>query len=245
MTVPPLIGINCDSFQDRFGPISGIRDGYWESVVRAGGLPVLIPHCPDAGQLKTILERLDGVLLTGGDDLRPERLGQAAGQNIVPISSERDRTDFLLIEALLDRQIPTLAICLGLQELNIHCGGTIWQDLASEYPESAVHHRGEGPYRYVEHPIAINPSSRLGWLWGGKAELMVTSAHHQAIRDLAPNLEAVAWAPDGLVEAAEVPDHPFFVGVQWHPERISAEDPHQMRLFEALVEAASRRFDHG
>ena len=234
----PLIGINCDAFFDKRGEITGIRPEYWRAVEAVGATPVLIPHLSSKEEIGRLLDRLDGVVLTGGDDLRPERLGLAeCPPSVVPITPERDRTDFLLLEALLERRMPALAICLGYQELNVLLGGSLWVDLATERPDGPVAHRGGQPYTYVTHPVRVEPASLLGRLWGGVTEAVVPSAHHQAIRTLAPGLRATAWAADGLVEAFEVEGAPFFIGVQWHPERMM-DDPLERKLFAALAQAA-------
>ena len=233
----PLIGINCDNFRDARGPITGVRDGYCEAVAAAGGLPVLIPPLSGPAETDRLLDRLDGLVLTGGDDVRPERLGVAPAPSIVPMSPARDRSDFLLLEGLLRRATPTLAICLGFQELNVHLGGTLWQALELEGPPGRIAHRGSGAYHFTRHPVRTAADSRLARLWGD-GEREVPSAHHQALRDLAPGLRAVAWAPDGLIEAVELEPHDgFLIGVQWHPEQ-APDDPAHRKLFEALIAAA-------
>ncbi len=233
-TSKPLIGINCDFFADRTTGVAGVRPPYVEAVAAAGGTPVLLPMLRDADQVEVAVERLDGFALIGGDDLSGQRLGVPGLPSTVPIDERRDRADFLLLEMLLERRKPTLAICLALQELNVLRGGTLYQDLAFDGPPELVRHYRKIGNGLVDHPVRIEPASPLAELLDGEGEVPVNSSHHQAIKKLGRGLHAVAWAPDGLIEAVTVEGHPFFLGVQWHPEHLRG-DPRQRKLFEALV----------
>lgn len=236
MSKRPFIGLNCDAFRDADSGITGVRTPYVEAVRAAGGWPLLAPWLVDAEAVGAFLDRVEGVVMIGGDDLRPDRLGVAAGRAVRPVTEERDRADFGLLKEVLARRMPLLAICLACQELNVALGGTIWQDLASEAPPSEIAHAIDGPSRLTDHGVAIKPGSRLSQVWEGAEEGWINSSHHQAIRRLGRGLRAVAWAPDGIVEAIELEGHPFCLGVQWHPER-TGEDPRQRKLFAALVQA--------
>ncbi len=238
MTPAPLIGVNCDVFTDPTGRIHGVRPACWEAVVRAGGMPVLMPPLADPPLIGKLLDRLDALVLTGGDDIPPARLGlTSAPESVEPIPPERDRTDFTLIDEIRRRRLPTLAICLGCQELNVALGGSIWLDLDQEGPPARLTHRGPRQARKVFHPIAVESAGILDRLWQGRRELEVNSAHHQAIRELGAGLRVLARAPDGIIEAITLEEHPFLLGVQWHPETMP-DDHRQRILFEALVEAA-------
>ncbi|MEN6626323.1 MAG: gamma-glutamyl-gamma-aminobutyrate hydrolase family protein [Candidatus Sumerlaeia bacterium] len=231
----PLIGMNCDSFSDRIGMIDGLRSPYARAVERAGGVPVLIPPYENPESLETVLDRVDAILLTGGDDVRPERLGVSGPLPAInPMTPERDRADFALIEAVQRIKIPTLAICLGCQELNIARGGTLWLDLDTENPSPVTHHLTPGESAF--HTVDVEPDSPLGKLWQGARDVRVNSRHHQAIRAAGSGVRPLGHSPDGVVEAIELDDHPFLVGVQWHPENLACEgDPFAEKLFEALV----------
>lgn len=233
----PLIGINSDNFADKTGRIDGIRPAYWQAVERAGGVPVLIP--PFSGDsMDSILDRLDGVLLTGGDDLVAERIGLASVPPTVhPMSPDRDRADFALIEAILRRRMPALGICLACQELNATCGGSLWLDIETDLPASLIPHRSIKAGQSAFHPVNVEPNTILSEIWGGAAEARVNSRHHQAIREVGAGLRVLAVAPDGLVEAIQAVDHSFFIAVQWHPENLVG-DPFAEKLFEALVKHA-------
>jgi putative glutamine amidotransferase len=236
---PPRIGINCDRFADPQTALDGVRAPYWRAVAAAGGLPMLIPFLDSAAAAASILDVLDGFVLIGGDDLRAERLGQPNPPGVNPVCPERDRSDFLLIDALLGRALPTLAICLGFQELNVALGGTIMQALEAEPAGRYLPHRGPAGSPFLRHPVRLEPNGPLA-RWWARDGAEVNSAHHQALDRLAPGLKPLAWAPDGLVEAVAVADHPFFVGVQWHPERMAEADPLQHRIFVELAVAAQK-----
>lgn len=236
-----VIGINCDIFTDATGEISGVRSSYWQSVERAGGTPLLIPPLAGRESLLALLDRVDGMLMTGGDDLNAARWGEAPSPLITPLDARREEADFFIMEKLLERGTPTLAICLACQQLNVLGGGSLYQDLPTEGPAGVLRHStpaGEaGP---TEHALRIEPRSTLARLWDGAAEGWVNSVHHQGIRRLGDRARPIAWAPDGIVEALIVPEHPFFLGVQWHPERMTG-DSRQQKLFKALVSEAGAK----
>ncbi|MCE5229877.1 gamma-glutamyl-gamma-aminobutyrate hydrolase family protein [bacterium] len=231
----PLIGINCDHFTDSTGQIDGLRPDYWRAIEHAGGAPVLIPPIgPET--VDPVLDRLDAVLLTGGDDIRPERLGMASSPLIHPMTADRDRSDFALIEAIQKRRMPALGICLGCQELNVAHGGTLWLDLDAEYDNHDLKHRDPNNRPGAFHTVEAEDGSVLSHIWGTR-EGRVNSRHHQAIREVGSGLRVLARSGDGIVEAIQLVDHPFFIAVQWHPENL-AGDPLAEKLFEALVKHA-------
>lgn len=234
----PLIGLNMDDFSSG-GPVTGIRPKYYDAVLTAGGVPVCIPHFSDPDQLSAALAPLHGFILTGGDDIPGERFGEATGPTCVTMSPEREHADFALLEALAARSNPVLAICLGFQELNVWRGGTMIQDIIHERPDSKVAHyskSGAPP----DHLVHVVKGSKLAAALGESGDVLVNSSHHQAVRDLGRGLTSTATAPDGIIEGMELTEHPFFVGVQWHPEAI-VDRPHQLALFKSLVNE-SRKF---
>lgn len=198
---------------------------YVRAVERAGGRAVLVP--PDDDGVDEVLDALDGLIFSGGNDLEPEGYGADAHPATVGTNPERDRGELALLKAALDRDLPVLAICRGFQVLNVARGGDIVQHL----PEVVGHeeHR-EVVGEFSEHAVRVDPSSRIREVDGA-----VKSHHHQALGRVGEGLREVAWADDGTVEGLEDPDKPFVVGVLWHPE--AGED---QRLFEQLVEAARR-----
>ncbi|HEU5394473.1 MAG TPA: gamma-glutamyl-gamma-aminobutyrate hydrolase family protein, partial [Candidatus Methylomirabilis sp.] len=186
------------------------------------------------------VESLDGLLLTGGEDVHPSFYGETVQEKCGRIDESRDRFEIALTRAALARGLPILAICRGMQVVNVASGGTLYQDLAYR-AETASHHTGvkEDRARRI-HPVKILPGTRLREILGLE-EASVTSTHHQMIRKVAPGFRPAAVAPDGILEGMERAEEPFAVAVQWHPERLAPSDPAQLNLFRALVEEAGKR----
>lgn len=232
----PLIGINTTFERNAEGEITAIKPKYWRAIERAGGVPVLLPQLVDRTALSEALAVLDGFLLIGGYDLKGERWGESTLPEVHPIEPEREMTDFALLDLLIESGKPTLAICLGCQELNVARGGTLYQDLDTDGPPSEVVHqdrKGTPP----QHPVEVQGNSQLAGALGTSGRVDVNSRHHQGIAKIGKGLRVTAKAPDGLAEALEMKDHPFLIGVQWHPEEMVG-DASQEALFEALIEKA-------
>jgi putative glutamine amidotransferase len=231
----PIIGVTM-SFQE---PALGQRLDYFAlyrkyvaAVEQAGGVTVGLPAQPQAGA--EILPILDGLLLSGGGDIAPDLFGQDCHPKTRQIDRQRDHFELALVQEWLRADRPLLAICRGIQVLNVALGGSLIQDIADQVAHPLVHQRSEGEAR---HLIRLQPSSRLAGLLGDD-ELEVNSYHHQAVQDLASGLKVVAWATDGVVEGVEMPAARFVVGVQWHPELMVPNDARQLQLFVDLVKAA-------
>lgn len=206
--------------------------GYADAVLAGGGAPVLLPPLPEASL--DALAVLDGLVLAGGADVDPDRYGAVADPATGAPRRDRDEAELALALGCLARGTPLLAICRGMQVLNVALGGDLVQHLP-DLPGTARHRGGEGVFH--ERSIMVAPRSRLAALVGERLD--VHCYHHQALGQIAPGLRAVAWSEDGVVEAVEL-ERPgaFALGVQCHPEESS-----DRRLFEALVEAARRRVD--
>jgi len=196
---------------------------YVRAVEQAGGRAMLVPPSPDG--VEETLDALDGIIFTGGSDVDPELYGEAAHPETSGIVRVRDDAELALLRAALDRDMPVLGICRGIQVLNVGLGGDLDQHLEG--------HRHDPPGQFVQHDVAIEPDTRLGEILGDQTRVM--SHHHQGLKTLAPGLVETARAEDGLVEAVEAPDRRFAVGVLWHPE--AGQDA---RLFETLVAEAAR-----
>jgi gamma-glutamyl-gamma-aminobutyrate hydrolase PuuD len=198
---------------------------YVRAVERAGGRAVLIP--PDDDGIEEVLDALDGLIFCGGNDLTPESYGAEADPTTNGTNPARDRGELALLKAALERDLPVLAICRGVEVLNVVRGG----DLVQHLPDVVGHeeHRAVAG-EFSDHPVRVDPSSRIESVRG-----VVKSHHHQGLGRLGEGLREVAWAEDGIVEAVEDPGKPFVVGVLWHPE--AGED---LQLFEQLVEAARK-----
>jgi putative glutamine amidotransferase len=214
---------------------------YVEGVVGAGGVPVVFPPVGGARGAQALLGGIDGLLLSGGSDLHPSYYGEEAVPELGVTIPERDAFEMSLVEQALRRGIPILGICRGMQILNVALGGTLYQDLPSQMDHSVLlGHRQETPKWQPTHEVEVDAGSQVAEIMG-TGELKVNSYHHQAVKDLASGLLAVAHAPDGVVEALEWRDlsQRWLVGVQWHAEAMrEVVGPQHRNLFEAHVAAA-------
>ena len=225
-----MIGITTYAQPARWGvwdlPAALVPLAYVDAVERAGGRALLVPPSEDG--VEETLAVLDGIVFSGGADVDPSRYGAEAHPETDTPQTRRDAGELALLQAALERDLPTLAICRGFQLLNIARGG----DLVQHLPETVGNddHK-QTPGEFAVHPVEIKEGSRLGSIVGGRSD--VTSHHHQAPGRVGEGLVETAWAADGTLEAFEDPDKRFAVGVQWHPE--AGED---QKLFDALVEEA-------
>ncbi|MDX1417838.1 MAG: gamma-glutamyl-gamma-aminobutyrate hydrolase family protein [Candidatus Promineifilaceae bacterium] len=239
-SIRPIIGITTyrKYSQDTNRPLFGIMRDYVHAVTAGGGVPVLIPLGLAEEDLLLIVERLDGLLLPGGGDIEPEFYHGFFHEKLRGIDVDRDRVEIYVAQQATRLKKPFLAICRGHQILNVALGGTMWEDVASQYPNPIDHDFwGKGMRNHLQHPVDITPDSHLATIVG-RESMMVNSLHHQGVKDIAPDLLVSAIAPDGLVEGLEVAGHPFGVAVQWHPENLIEDDPAMLALFEALVHAS-------
>jgi putative glutamine amidotransferase len=221
-------------------PFLGQNQTYVQAVIRAGAAPLLIPALTESSPLRTLYASLDGLLLSGGKDVAPVHYGEALHEKCDPVPPERDEMELRLTRWAVEEGKPLLAICRGIQVLNVALGGSLYQDIDAQIPGADNHTwYPDYPRNRVSHTVPVTPEARLACIVG-TAPLPVNSLHYQAIKDVAPGLTVVARAPDGVVESLEVGGHPFAIGVQWHPEELAAGDPRQQRIFDALVDACRR-----
>jgi putative glutamine amidotransferase len=231
----PIIGIASDVQH-----VEGKRDRafayltYVEALRRSGAIPVVIPPQPENAD--AIAESLDGIVLAGGFDCDPELYGEEPHPSVEPMDRRRQDNDLALARVARDRGIPTLGICLGLQMMNVAAGGTLVQDIDSQV-ETDIRHASI-PEDRARHDVIVQEGTYLAGFVPG-VELNVNSSHHQAIDKVGEGLRVTAHAPDGIVEGVEDPRHPFYLGVQWHPEDMSGEGSAQS-LFGAFVAAARK-----
>ena len=202
---------------------------YMRAIELAGGVPVVLPPLHDG--MATLLDRLDGICLSGGPDLDPAAYGARAHAQLGPTEPQLDRFELELARAADSVGMPLLGICRGAQALNVARGGTLHQHVEG--------HRQTELATQPTHAVRIAPRSQVARVLGARAT-QVNSFHHQAVEELGDGLVVSAWAPDGTVEAIEDRSHPFLLGVQWHAETL-VEDPGQLALFRALIDAASGR----
>jgi putative glutamine amidotransferase len=234
---PPLIGITVhpDDDEDRHN-LDRLLALIVQGVELAGGLPVLIPLGLSEATLRALYQRLGGVLFSGGGDLDPVLYGATLHPTLGGVSAERDRTELALVRWAVDEARPFFGICRGQQLLNVALGGTLYRDI-SEHAGALKHtYDGQTESTLRSHEIQVEEETRLARILNTPV-LTVNSLHHQAVRVVASPLTISARAPDGLVEAVELPHHPFGLAVQWHPECL-LDAPEMRRLFEAFVAAA-------
>jgi putative glutamine amidotransferase len=215
------------------------KEAYTRAVEMAGGEPELIPADLPLDELGALIARLDGVLLTGGGDIDPARYHGIPHTRVYGVSESRDATEIELALLARERGIPFLGICRGCQVVNVAFGGTLYTHILDQLP-GALEHSHE-KFKEEHHFVTIEPDSLLECITGCE-ELAVNSLHHQGIKSVAPGLIASACAPDGLVEALELPSHPFGLAVQWHPEHLT-DRPEMAALFQALIQAAEKTHD--
>lgn len=220
-----------------------IEHTYTDSVLRAGGVPLLLPPVPNH-LVPALLGRLDGIVLSGGGDVEPERYGGDRNDAMYGMDFDRDEFEIELVRQAAARRFPMLAICRGLQVVNVALGGTLIGDIPTEV--GSADHTAIGHHVFNGHQhVTLDPGSRVAAVVGA-TDLEVNSIHHQAVRDLAPGFSAVGWADDGVIEAIEHEDPSWpLTAVQWHPEYLGhADDKASWALFRVLVEDAEERRSH-
>ncbi len=235
----PKIGVTCGLrvYEKGKDLYIALDCDYVDAVRDAGGRAVLIPPVTTREEVREIVSEVDGLLVTGGPDIPPRRYGQEPHEKTVVMHERRDFVDFECLRLADEGDLPLLAICLGIQELNVHRGGTLYQHLPEQMTAvPSILHRGDGTFSY--HPVRVEPGSRLYSIVGDRS-IEVNSSHHQGLHQLGRGLRPTAWSPDGLIEAVEDPRRRFMLGVQWHPEAITDRPPHRA-LFAALVAAARK-----
>lgn len=231
----PVIGINLD-VKEGPPPENSLQSTYTDAITKSGGIPLLIPPMSEA-DLAEIMGFLSGVVFVGGLDYDPRRYNQEKDETTVLINSTRDNFDFSFINKIMtDTSVPVLGICLGMQLLNVHLGGDLIQDIPKAYPESGIKHSSPDGWNkgFNEHPVRIDKGSRLFDIYQCE-EVLVSTSHHQSVKEAGKGLEVVSRADDGVIEAVELDDSRLVVGVQWHPER--GYDIHKP-LFDYFVKAS-------
>lgn len=239
----PLIGITGDFRPDRFNAaaLSWFNTGYYDSVTAAGGIPLLLPPLESDEDIARSLESVSGIVLAGCSlDLDPARMKQHPHPSVRVMPKRREDYDRRIAELAIQRKVPVLAIGVGMQLVNVLCGGSLHQHIPEDIPR-ALHHR-DPVEQNLRHVLEIVPGTRLDAIYG-PGEVRVNSAHHMAIRDLAGRFRVSAACPDGVIEAYESTEDDWFcLGVQWHPESGTASAL-DLQIFEAFVDAAAREVE--
>jgi putative glutamine amidotransferase len=236
----PVIGMSTGRMAVDYGPVpqyplTYVPVDYVEAVLEAGGLPMpLALHDVElyGGAVAEQLAYCDGLLLSGGVDINPATYGEQPHPELNATTPERDSHELALLAEAKRRGIPILAICRGVQLVNVAYGGTLYQDIPAQVPE-AIQHSQRSARHQPSHDVTVSEASRLCELVGDS--IAVTSFHHQAVKDLGANLEVVATAADGIIEAVEATDHPWLVAVQWHPEMSHRADAPSRAIFRAFI----------
>lgn len=236
----PVIGVTTMRRKSKFGmKISSTAEAYVQALVQAGVCPVLIPNQLTEEALQTLISRLDGVVFTGGGDIETSFYRGEDHPKVDGVEADRDRVELKLLEEVIGEGMPFLGICRGLQLINVGLGGTLYADIADQVSGANKHDFYPDWERdYLAHPVAVDSGTRLASIIGD-GQVEVNSLHHQSVDKVAADLVVTATAPDGIIEAIELPDHPFGLAVQWHPEWLTAHK--KMRaIFAAFADAVKR-----
>lgn len=226
----PVIGITGNYTQET----CTLAEGYYQSVLKAGGIPFIIPPFYETDRLGELLDRLDGIIFSGGGDINPLLLGEEPIKELHSITPERDQQELLLARLAYDRQIPMLGICKGIQIINAALGGTLYQDIHTQMEGIRIKHNQDQDRRYPSHQVTISRGSILEKIFG--TELAVNSFHHQACKSAAPGLKVTAMSSDGVIEAIESDEFKSIMGVQWHPETyILRNSTEMLPIFDWLI----------
>lgn len=235
----PVIGLTPTPSTDKLGHGSFRRyvlaNTYTEGVEESGGIPFILP--PQSSSPEEILDRIDGLLFSGGGDIDPSEY-RLANTHSAGIDAQRDSFEIALFKAAIQRDMPILCICRGIQVANVALGGTLIQDIAAEFSDEIEHRQHENGFAPPDksHRVDIEPGSRLHDVYGATG-IESNSFHHQALKDVAPGLVVIGHAPDGVIEAVDRPASSWFLGLQWHPEMMFRAHPEHLKPFQALVEA--------
>lgn len=233
----PVIGITTFMMELPKKVYAAVSNNYVCSIQRAGGVPLLLPLSGDHEVLGGYLDIIDGLLLTGGDEgVNPQLYGENPVKELECICPERDEYETYLFDQAIKRSLPVLGVCRGMQLMNVAAGGSLYQDIFTQIKDSLGHLPKQMPVDALYHKILLADGSILRDVFG-KSELMVNSFHHQAVKRVADTFKSSAVSQDNIIEAIEHQDHCFAVGVQWHPEDLTAKHPHFLQLFKAFVSA--------
>ena len=208
---------------------------YFDGILTNGGIPIMLPLTDDKVILEQAAEMCDGFLFTGGHDVSPNIYGEKPLDASVSSNKKRDDMELFILRKALESDKPVLGICRGIQFINAALGGTLYQDIPTQHPTGVEHHQ-KPPYNIPVHVVSVNMDSPLHKCLNTD-KLHVNSYHHQAVKQIAPELKAMATSEDGLTEAVYMPGHRFIWGVQWHPEFSYATDENSKKIFKAFIDS--------
>lgn len=234
----PVIGVTTFISSD------GLRlpENYSIAVAGEQGVPVILAKVEDEALIKKQIDNIDGLLLSGGDDIEPSFFGESPHQKMGDIEPGRDLYELKLIEYALEAGKPILGICRGAQILNVQQGGTLYQDIYSQHGDSTMKHSQGAAKDYLSHKVTVTEGTKLYEILG-ETEIRTNSFHHQANKHPAESLQISAKAEDGIIEAVESAEHDFVIGVQWHPEGTYLVDESSKKIFRAFIKAAAESYN--
>ncbi len=235
----PVIGITANKGKNRDDhPTVYLMQSYIDAIQQAGGVAVIIPNSLANNGWDVLYTRLDGILFSGGGDIASDQFNGSDHPLVDGVEPERDSTEMSLLRAAVKDGKPFLGICRGAQMMNVALGGTLYTHIHDQFSSSIQHDYPGNRRKTLVHLVNVNEDSRAAEIFG-ETLLQVNSLHHQGLKDLAPALKAVAHAPDGLIEMVELPDHPYALAVQWHPEWLTDQEP-MRKLFKSFIAAAGK-----
>jgi putative glutamine amidotransferase len=212
---------------------------YPKAIEQAGGVPVVLPCGENFEIYDRFIDLCDGFLFTGGCDIHPARYGEEVLPECGNIQDHRDTIELAFFERAIQTNKPMIAICRGIQLINVGLGGTLYQDLPSQTKTALLHSQTEGRFE-PSHSVSVLENTPLAAMTGGKTRMLANSFHHQAIKDLGRGLEVMARADDGIIEAVYLPSKPYFRAYQWHPERLWQIDEDNLAIFTEFVKACRK-----
>ena len=235
----PLIGITTNQSQNAYGqPTIMLMQSYVNAVIQAGGVPVLIPSLIAEDGWDVLYPRLDGILFSGGGDIGLEHFPGEPHPRIDGVDLARDSIELNLVHAAALDGKPFLGICRGCQVVNVALGGTLYTHIPDQLPNALDHDYPGNKRTILVHDVKIEEATHIAEIYG-EPIIQVNSLHHQGLKEIGPALRVAGYSPDGLVEAIELPDHPFGLAVQWHPEWLTDQEPTR-NLFRKFVEVAGK-----
>lgn len=231
----PIIGLTSSYEKDEKVDRIHLPQSYLNAIRHFGGIPLLIPTNAADDELGFLIDLCDGILLTGGNDIDPALFGEPLWNDSLTLAPERDDSEMKVCKLAVEKNLPMLGICRGIQVMNVYFGGTLIQDIPTQV-ESDIKHQMEPPYHRTSHSCILEPTSPLSALIG-KEIIGVNSHHHQSIKAIAPGFAEMGRSEDGVIEAIWAPGEKFRWGVQWHPEKIWDIEAGSAKVFEAFVDA--------
>ena len=246
MSKKPIIGISSSVIVDDSGNFAGykrayVNKDYVDAVVRAGGVPLIIPFTTDKEVIISQVQVIDALILSGGHDVSPYNYGQEPNPKLGETFPQRDQFDFQLIQYAMEENKPILGICRGIQIINTYFGGSLYQDLSDFENKVIMHNQAKNP-QLPTHTVTIERNSKLFEIFK-EEKLLTNSFHHQAVKEVGKGLAVTARTSDGIIEAIEHRDYPFLIAIQWHPEMLHKSVAKMNLIFSALIVTAGGKKD--